>query len=130
MYERILVTTDGSQAGDRAIERALDLADRVGAEIHALFVVDTIRPAGASTETPAEIEAQGSELLDDIVERSDQPVVSYFRHGRPDEVISEVRESADADLVICGIRRSAESGRDDRLPERIVRHTGPPVLTT
>lgn len=39
MYQRILVTTDGSKLSDRAVEHAIALADLTGAELVALRVV-------------------------------------------------------------------------------------------
>ena len=40
-YDKILIPTDGSDAAERAIPHALDLAKKYGAELHVLFVVDT-----------------------------------------------------------------------------------------
>ncbi len=43
MYDIILVPTDGSESTDRAVEHALTIADRYGADIHALSCVETHR---------------------------------------------------------------------------------------
>jgi nucleotide-binding universal stress UspA family protein len=41
MYSRILVATDGSENAQRATRQALDLARQHGAELHAVYVVET-----------------------------------------------------------------------------------------
>ncbi len=40
-YDDILIPTDGSRAGQKAVPHALDLAKKHGATVHILFVVDT-----------------------------------------------------------------------------------------
>ena len=41
MYDRILLPTDGSKGVDRAIDHAVDAADRYGATLHVLYIVDS-----------------------------------------------------------------------------------------
>ncbi|TMH60873.1 MAG: universal stress protein, partial [Betaproteobacteria bacterium] len=55
MYRKILVGYDGSAAGRKAFETALELAERDGAE---LFVLSVARPpeVGDDVETEAVIE--------------------------------------------------------------------------
>jgi len=58
--DTIVVATDGSDGGDRAVEHALELANRYGAALHAMFVVDTDRygePALSTAELVAEVAA-------------------------------------------------------------------------
>lgn len=41
MIDRILITTDGSDEAEPAVNYGLDLAELAGAEVHALYVVET-----------------------------------------------------------------------------------------
>ena len=41
MYNRVLVATDGSDNAQRATRQALDLARQYGAELHAVYVIET-----------------------------------------------------------------------------------------
>jgi len=41
MYKRILVPTDGSDVAEAAVDHAIAIATKYGAEIHALYVADT-----------------------------------------------------------------------------------------
>jgi len=41
MYDQILLPTDGSKGVDRAIDHAIDAAERYGATLHVLYVVDS-----------------------------------------------------------------------------------------
>lgn len=56
MYQRILVTTDGSKLSERAVEHAIALADLTGAELVALRVVprypQTYFEGGVALGTP------------------------------------------------------------------------------
>lgn len=67
MYQRILVTTDGSQLSERAVEHAIALADLTGAELVALRVAprypQTYFEGGVALGTPEvrQIEKQWEE---------------------------------------------------------------------
>jgi len=63
LYDRILVPTDGSAEGRRAVAHALDLASVHDADVHALYVVDTASYAGMPMETSWE--GVGDLLRDD-----------------------------------------------------------------
>jgi len=41
MYDNVLLPTDGSVGVDRAIDHAIDAADRYDATLHVLYVVDS-----------------------------------------------------------------------------------------
>jgi len=68
--DTIVVATDGSDGGDRAVEHALELANRYGAALHAMFAVDTDRygePALSTAELVVnEIEDTGHELVAEV----------------------------------------------------------------
>ena len=47
MFETVVIATDGSESAERAVEVALDIADRFDADVHALCVVDERELSGA-----------------------------------------------------------------------------------
>ena len=123
MYDRILLPTDMSAGVDRAIEHATDAADRYGAELHVLYVVD----ADAYSSYPGDeyvhefeglehaLEESGEDAVEAITERADDAgvaTVTVVRHGVPHEVILEYMDEADIDLTVLGSKnRSGEYRR-------------------
>lgn len=142
MYETILVPTDGSEHADAAIERALDLAERYGATLHALFVVDTSYPY-ADFETPSvnwntvteAMEEQGEAATATVRERAEErgvPVVTEVEqatsiHG----TILEYADDHDVDLIVMGTRgrRGLDRYLLGSVTEKVVRLSDVPVLT-
>lgn len=137
MYDTILVPTDGSEAAAPAERRALDLADRHGASVHGLFVVD---PRG----TPLSSELSASEVEDLFLEEEDHPgeslraraadrdvpAVAETRVGRTAEEIVDYADEAGADLIVMGTH--GRSGLERYLlgstTERTLRRADAPVL--
>lgn len=137
MYETILVGTDGSAPANRAIVQALEEAERSGATLHAIFVVDTAlfdEPAFSSAELATdEAEDWGREQLQEVVERGenlDIDVVTRCCHGNPHEEIIEYADSIDADLIVLGYQGQSHSKSDTigSVTERVVRNAGRRVL--
>ncbi|WP_126664325.1 universal stress protein [Haloterrigena salifodinae] len=135
MYNTILVATDGSDAANRAVEHATDLAAAFDADLHAIYVVDTTRYGQAvlseSSGVLEELKERGEALLEDVATRSDVDVTTEIRNGRPDEAIDSYAAAIEADLVVLGNRGlgggpSAEVGS---VAERVVRSAGRPVIT-
>ncbi|MFT4932535.1 MAG: hypothetical protein ACI91T_002431 [Natronomonas sp.] len=64
--EKLLVPTDGSPCATRAVERAVDLAAQLGAEIQFLYVVDTNRGTESNWDIVIERqESEGEDALDE-----------------------------------------------------------------
>jgi nucleotide-binding universal stress UspA family protein len=142
MYDTILVPTDGSEHADAAIERALDLAERYGATLHALFVVDTSYPY-ADFETPPvnwsavtdAMEGQGEAATATVRERADERGVSIETEVRQatsvHRMILDYADEHDVDLIVMGTR--GRKGLDRYLlgsvTEKVVRLSDVPVLT-
>lgn len=138
MYDTILVPTDGSDPANRAVEHALTLADRYGADLHAMYCVETHRygePALSSAEIVLDtLEDRGAMMLEEIGDRADNAGIECnwtMCHGQPWEKVNEKAAELDADLIVIGHQgRSHE--RTDRIgsvAERIVRTADRPVLT-
>lgn len=145
MYERILVPTDGSKVARTAVDQAIDIAEKYGAEVHALFVADVDAVAyGLGTEQVDRIKQgnfQGmTDLREDaqeatgyVTERAEAAGLSaHERHagGRPHDVIADYTADNDIDLIVMGshgrsgIRRALLGS----VTERTLRSTHVPVL--
>jgi len=135
MYDTILVATDGSDAANRAVDHATDLASSFDADLHAIYVVDTTRYGRTVlSETSGvleDLEERGEEILDDVDARSDVGVTAEIRSGRPDEEIDDYAAAIEADLVVLGNQGlgSGPTAELGSVAERVVRTAGRPVIT-
>jgi nucleotide-binding universal stress UspA family protein len=138
MYQTILVPTDGSPGAVAAAEHAVDVADRDGATVHALYVVDVrMSPVSADVneeEARALVEESDEEptrRVRDLAERAGVPAVEAVEVGTPHEVIHEYVDDHGVDLVVMG--RHGHTGLErtllGSLTERVVRTLDVPVLT-
>lgn len=140
MYDRLLLPTDMSPGVDRAIEHAIDAADRYDAELHVLYVVD----ADAYSSYPDDeyvhefeglehaLEQAGRDAVESIIEQAADAgleTVSEIRHGIPHEEILEYADEAETGLTIVGTKN--RSGDYRRLlgsvAERVARLSDQPV---
>jgi nucleotide-binding universal stress UspA family protein len=65
MYERILLTLDGSRLAENAIEHAAILAQRFGAELHLLRVVEPlVRSYRGGSTPPSALKSVEKQLLE------------------------------------------------------------------
>lgn len=124
MTDTILLATDGSDHARRAAAHAIALAAREGADLHAVFVVDTRRhgePALSSLEVLiGEYEDYGREVLGEIestAENHDVPVETRCCHGDPEAEILALADSIGADLIVMGERGETH----EKLPGELTR---------
>jgi nucleotide-binding universal stress UspA family protein len=136
MFQRILVPTDGSDNADRAVEYAIELAERSDAIVHALFVVDTTvhgEPALSSTEVlVSELEDYGTDVLTAIQEQADYSAVTVKTertHGTPYEEIVDHADDIDADIIVMGYQGTTHRGKIGSTASRVMRMADCPVLT-
>jgi nucleotide-binding universal stress UspA family protein len=140
MYDRILLPTDGSAGVDRAIDHAVDAADRYGATLHVLYVVDSdvvnaysgdefVDGSEGAEET---LEERGREALDAVASHAADAgvdAVTELVYGVPHEAILEYIEDADIDLTVMGSK--TRSGNYRRMlgsvTERVSRQSAAPV---
>lgn len=139
LYDRILVPTDGSPEGERAVEHALELATVHGASVHALYVINTASYAGMPMETSwegvddllradAEAAVSGVEAL---ASGRGVDVTTAIVDGSPSREIIRYAEEEGCDIVVMGTHGR---GGIDRLllgsvAEKVVRGSEIPVLT-
>lgn len=137
-FETILVPTDGSDGADRAAAHALELGDRYGATVHALYVVDDSMHAledaprsivGLLRQGGQRATEEVGELVDE--EGYDVTVRTSVERGVPREVIQSFGDGSEADLLVLGTR-GLTGGNDPIIgstTRRIIRETDRPVLT-
>ncbi len=139
-YETILVATDGSRRTDRAIAHAVGLAERCGATLHALSVVDlqslSFDEEGFSTDerTRRTLERFATDAVETVEVRADGrgvETVTAVRSGSPAaEVRRYAREEA-ADIVVVGTRgrRGIQRRLLGSVAGRVLARSPCPVLT-
>ncbi|MDQ2055731.1 universal stress protein [Halobellus sp. H-GB7] len=135
MFETIVIATDGSESVRRAVDVALDLADRFDAEVHCLYVVDegdvASSPERLRDEMQDALVERGEEAIDEVRESTDRDVVTAIKEGHPPSVIDEYARNVDADVVALGTRGRHGENRFliGSVAERVVRTCPIPVLT-
>ncbi|APW97363.1 universal stress protein UspA [Halobiforma lacisalsi AJ5] len=137
MFDTVVVATDGSESVERAVDVALDLADRFDAEIHALSVVDASQvdasPQQLREELRTALETTADAALATVEERTDEDreIETAVREGRPASEICEYAREIDADVIATGTRGRHGENRLllGSVAERVVRTSPVPVLT-
>lgn len=135
MIDTVVVATDGSESVERAVEVALDLADRFDATVHALSVVDASDVESAPSELSTDLEGALTERSERatraVAARADGNVKTAVRRGRPASEISTYAREVDADIVATGTRGRHGENRFliGSVAERVVRSCPVPVLT-
>lgn len=132
----VVVATDGSDPAETAAQRGIEIAERYGADVHAVYVVDT--GAFAGEDVPRSVLGplrdagqRGTEEIAETAEAHEVPASTRVLEGSPHEELREYAEGVDADLLTVG-RRGTAAPRPPLLggtTERIVRQATLPVLT-
>ncbi len=139
LYDRILVPTDGSPEGERAVRHALELATVHDASVDALYVINTASYAGMPMETSWEgvddlLRADADAAIvtvEEIAAAHGVAVNTAVVDGSPSREIIRYAEENDCDLIVMGTHGR---GGIDRLllgsvAEKVVRGSEVPVLT-
>jgi nucleotide-binding universal stress UspA family protein len=109
MYDLILVPTDGSEAAERAMGAALDLAATFGSAVHLLHVIDS-RRYDTSIESAVEpLERDGERYVERLAAMATErepglPVTTAIETGRPARTILQYVAEHGVDLVVVGTR--------------------------
>ncbi|MFP8888712.1 universal stress protein [Natrialbaceae archaeon A-CW2] len=137
MYDSVLLPTDGSQASERALEYAIDLAQQYDAALHVMYVIDKAVFAG-DVETGTivtQFEQVGQSVLEEVETEATragiETTITHLGRGSPHEAILKYTEEEDIDVVVMGTR--GRTGLDRYLlgsvTEKVVRLSDVPVLT-
>lgn len=122
---RILLAIDGSEESHLAANAAVEIAGAIGAELHVLFVLETLQllpqmpypglEAWETSGTVEEAEQHAHQLLSRVSERiragGGAIKESHLAVGKPDKEIVGLAEELDTDLVILGSRGLGAVGR-------------------
>lgn len=145
MYERILVPTDGSDTAEVAVDHALDIAEKYGAEVHTLYVIDTTSMSlSLGTEQVDRIRQGQYDEMDEVRTRAEEAtefvadrcrereldVVEHVSAGRPHSLVANYARDNDIDLIVMGSHGRAGVKRAllGSVTERTLRSTPIPVL--
>jgi nucleotide-binding universal stress UspA family protein len=135
-YDHVLLATDGSDPAGRAADHALAIAERYGADVHAVYVVDTsiygLQDAPRSVLGP--LKQGGRAAVDELAAAArdrNLPVTTDVLRGVPEEALREYAAGVGADLIALGTR--GRGGWTDPLlgstTARLLGRAETPVLT-
>jgi len=138
-FTKVLVGTDFSDSAGRALERAVDVAERYGAQFHVMHVwalphvaTSLVIDPGFEWHTPVEQAARAQ--LDALMEQlraNGVEASSSLLGGVAWEQLVESIVTLGADLVVVGThgRSGLHRALLGSVAERVVRHASVPVLT-
>lgn len=135
----VLLATDLGSRSDRALDRALQLAEAWDARlhvVHAVYRADEMATAGRLWDAPwRELDDPRGEaerrLREDLGPRaSTRQVEVHVEFGAPDEVVRTVAARENCGLILAGVARSETLGRKllGDTVDRLLRKAEVPVL--
>ena len=139
MYQHVLIPTDGSDEAEAAARHSVDLAEALGATVHAMFVIES-RVTGLPSDSLKqakevdEYRDHGFELTQRVADMASEAGLEceqVVKSGKPYEEIVEYADESDVDVIAMGTR--GHDGLEDYIlgtvTERVVRSSSVPVLT-
>jgi nucleotide-binding universal stress UspA family protein len=145
MYQSIVVGTDGSEGGMRAVQVAADVAAAAGGSA-TLHIVSVQKPMAASAMASSEMamasgagvewEEEARKTLEGTLEqaardaaREGVTVETHARWGNPAEVLCDLAAHLNADLIVVG-NRGMQGGRRflGSVPNTVSHHSPCSVL--
>lgn len=126
----LIVATDLSERGDRALQRGFMLAKTLGASLIVITVVDDALPAAVAEAMTATAKAELSRMVAANPLAASVPHEIRVLRGDPALAIAALAASERADLLILGVHRDrpvADFFRETTM-ERVVRQIDCPVL--
>jgi nucleotide-binding universal stress UspA family protein len=146
MYETVLVPVDGSEQSERAVDHALEIAEKFESTLHVLHAIDD-RGSGRAAEAVSELSRNaserqemnerrkqaGTELTDGVIERAREATIdaeAVVLRGDPAEVITDYAEQKEIGLIVLGARGRSAVGKFllGNVAGKVARHATTPVL--
>lgn len=141
--DNILIPTDFSACADHALTHAVEVADRFGARLHILHVVNELDPdwygiteaQERAVKLREQIETEARERLEDLAPREDhysfETTVSLQLSFDVADSINEYVDERAIDLVVMGThgRRGIDRLMLGNVANKIIRHAPCPVMT-
>jgi nucleotide-binding universal stress UspA family protein len=135
---RILLALDGSKEAHAASLMAVELADRIGSELHVVHVGE-VRPVyhperhgylARYAQLQEEAQRRLEEQVEDVKTSGATVADAHLRMGRPDEEIVVLGEEIGAGLLVTGSRGLGGMGRAlmGSVSDSVVRHAHCPVM--
>ncbi|MCX6684760.1 MAG: universal stress protein [Methanoregula sp.] len=119
MFTNILVAMDGSEASQRALSQAVDIAKLCNAKLHAVYVVET----GLFTSLPLDntveimyrvLEKEGEAVLDKAKKFATGKgitVITHMKQGHAGSEIITLAEHEKFDLIVVGSHGKSNTDR-------------------
>lgn len=117
MFKNILVASDGSKCGEKAVDLAIDMAAKYGAKISALYVMDF-----DSDLSYDELDDMGGAVLDDITLKGKEKGVVVVEHiitANPVFDMETMIRKINPDIAVFGARGLGADKEGDESPSRI-----------
>ena len=117
MFKNILVASDGSKCGEKAVDLAIDMAAKYGAKISALYVMDF-----DSDLSYDELDDMGGAVLDDITAKGKEKGVVVVEHiitANPVFDMETMIRKINPDIAVFGARGLGADKEGDESPSRI-----------
>lgn len=132
---RILLATDLSSRGDRAFDRAAQLARAWHSELHVVHAVETVPPSiplGADVDAylrkHPDAKAGALRQIRRLVDQIDVPAHAHVEEAAPAQAILMVAEREACDLIMLGETRDRLVGRLESTIDQVVRKSPVSVL--
>ena len=117
MFKNILVASDGSKCGEKAVDLAIDMAAKYGAKISALYVMDF-----DSDLSYDELDDMGGAVLDDITLKGKEKGVVVVEHiitANPVFDMETMIRKINPEIAVFGARGLGADKDGDESPSRI-----------
>jgi len=135
----ILVPTDGSECSKKAVEYAGNLAQKLSAKVHVLFVCETnyaglwyyhILDEAVSKKIEQKGKAVAEETAQLLRDSGVDQVQVHIEEGHPGEVITDSADRLRADLIVMGThgRRGLERSLMGSVAREVANTTNVPLL--
>ena len=119
VFTNILVAMDGSEASQRALSDAVDLAKLCNAKLHAIYVVETGLFSSLPMEGTVEImysvlEKEGEEVMERAKKYAAGKgitVITHMNQGHAGSEILALAEEEKSDLIIVGSHGKSNTDR-------------------
>lgn len=109
-FRRILVGINGSPASREAGERALEVAESYGSEVHALCAIDIPSDRALRYGVQRDAEQKGRKSVQSFMKTAQEreiPVITRMTTDSPEKSLTEYARENDIHLIVLGTKRTA-----------------------
>jgi len=146
VYEKILVPVDEGEIADRAVNHALEIAEKFDSELHVIYVADnrasnhlskSVSELSLDAPERRELDEQrkqtGKKLTGTVVDRANERGIAnkcVIIGGNPAEVITEYATQEGMSAIVIGAKGRSAVGKFllGDVAGKVARHAKMPVL--